>query len=169
MGKLIPIIGSKNQGKTTLVVALVKEFKHRGYQVGTIKETSHDHSFDTEGKDSYLHREAGAEPSAVVSNDSAALYFTPQSNNGALRKLASNFNLCDYIFLEGWKRFKAPKIEVWRAETKKIPLANKDTDIILVVGDMPPGLDMAAYLPLDNIAAIADYILENKTMFKEYA
>ena len=62
------MIGRKNSGKTTLVSELVTEFTARGYRVGTIKHTHHQHELDVPGKDSYRHREAGAAIVGIISS-----------------------------------------------------------------------------------------------------
>ena len=54
------IAGYKNAGKTTLVVELVRELTARGLRVATVKHAHHEFDIDHPGKDSYLHREAGA-------------------------------------------------------------------------------------------------------------
>ena len=61
------IIGWKNSGKTTLVVALVRELTARGFRVATVKHAHHAFDIDQPGKDSYLHREAGAQDVIVSS------------------------------------------------------------------------------------------------------
>src|SRR5690606_25979291 len=61
------IAGYKNAGKTTLVVALVSELTSRGWRVGTVKHAHHDFDIDHPGKDSFLHRQAGASEVIVSS------------------------------------------------------------------------------------------------------
>jgi len=65
----IHIVGRKNHGKTTLMVDLIEEFTRRGLRVGSMKHSIHVHELDQPGKDSYRHRHAGADPSAVVTRD----------------------------------------------------------------------------------------------------
>ncbi len=57
---VIGIVGYKNNGKTTLVVRLVRHLTERGYRVSTIKHAHHTVDIDQPGKDSWRHREAGA-------------------------------------------------------------------------------------------------------------
>jgi len=82
--KVFGIAGFKNAGKTNLVVDLVREFRARGLRVGTIKHAHHEFDIDHPGKDSFLHREAGAEEVIVASG-------CPDANSGTYRnkKLAS--------------------------------------------------------------------------------
>ena len=58
--RIFGLIGWSGSGKTTLMVALVPEMVRRGFSVSTIKHSHHGFDVDTPGKDSYRHREAGA-------------------------------------------------------------------------------------------------------------
>ena len=66
---VISVVGRSNSGKTTLIVKLVKELKSRGYKVATIKHSHHHFELDTEGKDSWLHTQAGADAVVVASQN----------------------------------------------------------------------------------------------------
>jgi len=59
---IIDIAGLKKSGKTTIVEDLVHELSSRGYKVGTVKKI-HIPGFtiDQKGKDTYRHKQAGAE------------------------------------------------------------------------------------------------------------
>ena len=58
----VSIIGLRKSGKTTCVEALASEFKRRGMKVGTLKSMVHSNfTIDTEGKDTWRHRQAGAD------------------------------------------------------------------------------------------------------------
>jgi len=60
--KIIDVAGLKKSGKTTVVENIVSELKARGYKIGTVKKI-HIPGFtiDQEGKDTYRHKQAGAE------------------------------------------------------------------------------------------------------------
>ena len=74
----IHIVGRRNHGKTALIVDLLGEFRRRGIQVGSIKHSAHRHELDPPGKDSYRHREAGANPAGIISCNLMAV-FVPRS------------------------------------------------------------------------------------------
>ena len=59
--RVFGIAGFKNSGKTTLIVALLRILTARGFKVATIKHAHHRFDVDHPGKDSYRHRDAGAE------------------------------------------------------------------------------------------------------------
>ena len=57
---LFGVVGWKNSGKTTLMVALISELKRRGYDVSVIKHAHANFEIDHQGRDSFKMREAGA-------------------------------------------------------------------------------------------------------------
>ena len=73
--KIIAVSGTKNTGKTTLVTKIVAELTKRSYNVGTVKHTHH--KFDTEGRDTWKHKEAGAE---IVVGSGNETFFTLQES-----------------------------------------------------------------------------------------
>ena len=58
--KILGLAGWSGAGKTTLLAALIPELVRRGVSVSTIKHAHHAFDVDQPGKDSYVHREAGA-------------------------------------------------------------------------------------------------------------
>ena len=74
MSKVINIVGySSNVGKTLLIENLIKELKSRGYSIATIKHDVHGFDIDKKGKDTYKHREAGAETVVISSKNRFAM------------------------------------------------------------------------------------------------
>jgi len=71
--RLFGLVGWSGSGKTTLVMRLVPELTRRGLIVSTIKHAHHDFDIDQPGKDSYLHRAAGATEVMVASDQRWAL------------------------------------------------------------------------------------------------
>ncbi|MEO3149791.1 molybdopterin-guanine dinucleotide biosynthesis protein B, partial [Turicibacter sanguinis] len=62
MTKVINVMGQgSNVGKTDLMEGLIQELKTRGLSVATVKHDVHGFDIDHKGKDTYRHREAGAE------------------------------------------------------------------------------------------------------------
>ena len=101
--KLIHIVGCKNDGKTMLIVELVKELKRRNIAVGTIKHSFHTCSLDKPDKDSFLHKQAGAKPSAIVTGENIAVFFSCKQSE-IYKKLALLFDDADIIIVEGDKK-----------------------------------------------------------------
>ena len=63
---IIQVVGYKNSGKTTLVSELVRTLTSEGYRVGTLKHDAHDFEPDIPGKDTWQHRKAGAQVTAIT-------------------------------------------------------------------------------------------------------
>lgn len=107
---IIGITGHKKSGKTTLIEYLVKGLSAEGFIVGTIKTTSHKIEFDTPGKDTYRHRQAGASVTLIRSADQIALYSDQNYLNQEL--LWGIFAGCDFVLVEGDSKSEHPKIYV---------------------------------------------------------
>src|SRR5512145_1284675 len=97
------IVGRKNSGKTHLVTRLVRLATARGLRVSTIKHAHHEFDVDRPGKDSYLHREAGAHEVLVAS---AARWALMHEHRGAvepsLQDLLARLAPCDLVLVEGF-------------------------------------------------------------------
>ena len=59
--KVLGVSGWSGCGKTTLISALIPRLRARGLTVSTLKHAHHDVDLDTPGKDTWRHREAGAQ------------------------------------------------------------------------------------------------------------
>ncbi|QDT67475.1 Molybdopterin-guanine dinucleotide biosynthesis adapter protein [Planctomycetes bacterium MalM25] len=159
--KRLHVIGRKNHGKTTLVVALIEELTGRGLRVGTIKHTHHRHELDVPGKDSHRHRTAGATVVGVLSKGLSAV-FLPSDDSGPSRDryapLATVFASSDLVLVEGDSGTTAPKIEVWRAEVGSRPLAEEDLSVLAVVtdDDLPTA---GLTLPRSDLQTLADWVI----------
>ena len=121
--RLIAIVGKKNAGKTTLVVALVRELIRRGHRVMTIKHGSHPLDLDEKGRDTWRHmHEGGAERVVMETPTSRVLLAKPTDPMGP-RELASRFlDDAHFVVVEGFKTSDLPKIEVYRAAAHPEPL-----------------------------------------------
>ncbi len=164
---LFGIIGWKNAGKTTLVVRLVEHFTGQGLRVATVKHAHHDFDIDHPGKDSYLHREAGASQVIIASDRRIAMLQenrapTPPTLEETLRWVAP----CDLILVEGFKRHPHPKIEVIRGEPKDPPVALADETVRAVASDRDRDLGARPQFDIEDISAIADFILTETGLTK---
>src|SRR5262249_7000496 len=112
---IIGIAGWKNSGKTTLATRLVEEFIRRGLKVATIKHAHHAFLVDEGETDSARHRRAGAQQVAIVSKTRWALIRELGAEpEPSFAEVASWFDPCDLIIVEGYKWTAIPKIEVRR-------------------------------------------------------
>lgn len=154
------VTGWKNAGKTGLVERLVAEITGRGFTVSTIKHAHHATEIDHKGRDSYRHREAGAQEVVVASPKRwAVMHELRGAPEPSLDELLLRITPVDLVLIEGYKREPHPKVEAHRFETGHPLLAPENATIRAIasdsgvtVGDLP-GFD------LDDTAAIADFIL----------
>ena len=71
--RIYGVTGSKNCGKTGLMERLVAEICERGLTVSTVKHAHHSTDVDQPGRDSFRHREAGANEVLLASPNRWAL------------------------------------------------------------------------------------------------
>jgi molybdopterin-guanine dinucleotide biosynthesis protein B len=106
--KVFSIIGYTNSGKTSTLLEVIKELVRRGKTVQTVKAIHIEgFSVETEGKDSWLHREAGASRTAIRSNVETTIMYQKAMS---ARELIPFFD-ADYLVLEGFSsEKKVPKV-----------------------------------------------------------
>ena len=159
--RVMGIAGWSGAGKTTLIVKLIPYLRERGFSVSTLKHAHHAFDVDQPGKDSYLHREAGAQEVLVASARRFALMHELRgAEEPSLAELLARMSVVDLILVEGYKRDAHAKIEVHRAANEKPWLFPEDRSIKAVATDASEGLP--AHLPqahLDDIEAIAGLTL----------
>ncbi len=165
---VIGLAGWSGAGKTTLIVKLLPVLKARGLLVSTLKHAHHDFDVDRPGKDSFLHREAGAQEVLVASDRRWALMHelrgAPEPRLGdLLAKLAR----CDLVLVEGFKRDAHAKIEVHRVGNAKPFLFPDDPSIIALASDAPPPFGPLPRVNLDDVEAIATIIVAAALPFAE--
>ncbi|MEA3428291.1 MAG: molybdopterin-guanine dinucleotide biosynthesis protein B [Thermodesulfobacteriota bacterium] len=158
MPPIISIVGKSGSGKTTLIEKIIPELKRRGHKIGTVKHAYHGFDIDQKGKDSWRHKEAGADMVIVASPGKIAM--VKDVNSESLECLEEYFNDMDIIIVEGYKREKQPKIEILRSSTHKKPLCGKDNNLIALVTDANIDLKVPKF-GLEEIDSLVDFIEKN--------
>ncbi len=159
--KVFGIAGYSGSGKTTLLERLIPHLTARGLKVSVIKHAHHGFDIDRPGKDSYRHREAGATEVLLSCGDRWALMHERRDEpEPTLDELISHLSPCDLVLIEGFKQEPVPKVEVYRAANGKPPLFAERKDIVGVATNDPVATDLPR-LPLDNPAAIADFVMNH--------
>lgn len=121
--RLISIVGLKDSGKTTLVVALAREFQRRKLAVATIKHASHPVDIDREGTDSWRHFHEGHADGVLVASPSLRVVLERREDDTGPEELARRyFSDRDLVLVEGFKRAPIPKVEVYRKVSGPAPL-----------------------------------------------
>ena len=158
--KLFGLSGWSGAGKTTLVVRLLPALATRGLTVSTMKHAHHDFDIDQPGKDSHRHRSAGAREVMIASARRWALM---HEHGGAAEptaaELAARMAPVDLLLVEGFKREPHPTLEVHRAANGKPLLHPGDPHIVAVASDVPLRDVALPVLSLDDVEAIADFLV----------
>lgn len=156
---VVGVVGFKNAGKTTLLERLVAELVRRGRVVRTIKHAHHAVDLDTEGKDSWRHRAAGAASVAVVSAGRwAVLHELRGADPPSVDEVVAALGPADVVLVEGWKLARHPKIEV-RAPGSDAPrLAATDPEVFAVAADDPWPEAPVPVRPRDDAEGLVDLL-----------
>lgn len=154
--KIIGLAGWSGAGKTTLLTRLIPHLIGQGLRVSTIKHAHHAFDVDTPGKDSYVHRAAGATEVLVASSARFALMHELRgAAEPELPELIWRMEQVDLLVVEGFKRHGHPKIEVHREANRKPHLYPGDAAIAALATDAPPAACPIPVAHIDDIAAIA--------------
>lgn len=156
---ILSFVGRSNSGKTTLIERVIPELTRAGYRVATVKHAGHGFELDTEGKDSWRHKQAGASAVVVVSNGSMAM-FADVSKEMKVEEVRDRFldNQTDLIIAEGWKSEGYPKIAVVREEFEEV---NVSLDGLLAVVSIKPIEVPVPCIDRNDIAALAKLIIQH--------
>ena len=151
-------VGRSNSGKTTLIERLIPELVKAGYKVATIKHAGHGFDLDTEGKDSWRHKRAGASTVMVLSKGSLAM-FSDVDDDIHISDLRDRFldSSTDLIIAEGWKSDNFPKIVVVRDQLGEVPVSPEGS--LAVVSNKKVDVKVPLIDP-DDIPALAALIIK---------
>jgi molybdopterin-guanine dinucleotide biosynthesis protein B len=157
--RIIGLAGWSGSGKTTLVTSVIPVLAGRGLKVATVKHAHHEFDIDQPGKDSWLHREAGASEVAIVSSRRwAIVHELREAPEPPLAEILAKLSPADLVIVEGFKRHAHPKLEVYRAEVGK-PLLHSDDDCIVAIAtDAPLPQAQVPVLMLSDLEGIANVL-----------
>ena len=160
--KIFGLAGWSGSGKTTLMTRLIPALVARGVGVSTIKHAHHSFDVDQPGKDSFAHRSAGAREVLVSSAQRFALMREHRGEREpTLAELLQRLAPVDLVLVEGFKREAHDKLEVWRAANGKPPFWPDDPRIVAVASDARPAKLDRAFLALNDVDAIAGFVLSH--------
>ena len=153
---VISIVGKSESGKTTLIERLIPELKRRGYRIGIVKHAHRGFDMDRKGKDSYRHRQAGADMVMLASPGQIAMIKDVPGE--CLDDLVPYFEDMDLLITEGFKSDRAPKIEIFRSERHQYPACLEDDTLMAMVSDTPLDVTVPQFATAD-IQAITEFIV----------
>jgi molybdopterin-guanine dinucleotide biosynthesis adapter protein len=159
--KVFGFAGWSGSGKTTLIEKLIPLFVERKLKVSLVKHAHHSFDVDQPGKDSYRHRHAGCSEVLVSSSRRWALVHELRgAPEPGFEELVANIAPCDLLLVEGFKREKLPKLEVYRAVTGEPLLHSQDPDIVGIASDRKMDTPLP-WMHLDDAPSIASFILKH--------
>src|SRR5437660_12674035 len=153
--KVIGLAGWSGAGKTTLLTRIIPHLLRQGLSVSVIKHAHHSFDVDVPGKDSWVHRQAGATEVLVSSTKRWALMHELRgAGEPRLPELLAKMSRVDLVIVEGFKREPHRKIEVHRAANAK-PLLFPDDPAIAGLATDAAVETALPVVHLDDIPAIA--------------
>ena len=153
--KVIGFAGWSGAGKTTLLSRVIPHLLEQGLRISVIKHAHHSFDVDIPGKDSWVHRQAGAAEVLVSSGKRWALMH--ELRGGAeprLPELLAKLSRVDLVVVEGFKSEPHRKIEVHRLANGKPLLFPDDPAISGIAADTAIETTLPV-VHLDDIPAIA--------------
>jgi molybdopterin-guanine dinucleotide biosynthesis adapter protein len=163
--KIFCLAGWSGSGKTTLIVKLIPELVGRGFSVSTMKHAHHEFDIDQPGKDSHEHRQAGANEVMIsASKRWALMHEVRDEEEPSVDELIARMSPVDILLVEGFKWHAHPKMEIHRPVVGKPLLQLDDPEIIAVASDEELTDVSVPVLELNNISAIADFIIKQNDL-----
>ena len=160
--KILGLGGWSGAGKTTLLSRLIPELIRRGISVSTMKHAHHGFDVDQPGKDSYVHRQAGATEVLIASEKRWALMHELRHlSEPSAADLARHMSPVDLLLVEGFKREPHDKLEIYRAENAKPLLSTDDPTYVAILADTSVDGTGLPVIDLNDIPAIADFIVKH--------
>jgi molybdopterin-guanine dinucleotide biosynthesis protein B len=155
--RVIGLAGWSGSGKTTLISKVLPRLIGRGLRVSTLKHAHHGFDLDKPGKDSFVHRAAGATEVIISSAKRwAILHELREEEEWDLGALLAKMSPVDLVLVEGFKRDAFPKVEIHRAENGKPLLHPDDPHIVAVAADTALPQAKVPVIDLNDIDVVAD-------------
>ena len=141
-----------------MIERVIPELVKAGYKVATVKHAGHGFDLDTEGKDSWRHKRAGASSVMVLSKGGMAM-FADVSDQMTVEEIRDRFldHTYDLIIAEGWKHERYPKIVIVRDQVGEISVSTEG--LLAVVSDKSVDLSVPSF-GLDDVTGVASLIIK---------
>ena len=143
---MVSFVGPSGTGKTTLLEGVIGELTARGHRIAAVKHDAHRIELDTEGKDSWRMRQAGAEHTLLVGRDQLA-WFGPNGARPGLDQLVQVFaGTVDLVVVEGFRSAGLPTVLVERPGVGDGRWEPPDPDLVLSTAHPDQVVDVADLL-----------------------
>ncbi|MEG1002213.1 molybdopterin-guanine dinucleotide biosynthesis protein B [Clostridium sp.] len=145
-------------GKTTLIEGIIRELKVKGYSIATIKHDVHGFDIDKKGKDTYRHREAGAD-TIIISSKNRMAMIKEVEEEVSLNSLIKMVEHKDFIIVEGYKGSNLKKIEVFREGISHSIITSKEK-LICVASDKDMEVDGVEVIKINDYIKISNILIK---------
>ena len=143
---MISFVAPSGTGKTTLVEQVIRHLIAGGVRVAGVKHDAHRIELDTEGKDSWRMRKAGADTLLVGANQLA--WMSDATPSPPLDQLVEMFFAdADVVIVEGYRSAGLPTVLVERPEVSDPTWDRPTSQIVATVH--PSDIDQAVQAVLD--------------------
>ena len=171
--QVVCFAGYSGSGKTSLIEPVITYLVAQQLRVSVIKHTHHHFDVDTPGKDTWRHRQAGAQEVLAASDRRVVLMREwPDAREPDVQQLIAQLDPgVDWVLVEGFRDSDLPKLEVLAStpeHAQRPPRYPYDTCVQAVVHSPDRALQPTTTLPClnrDDPAAVARWLLQHATRF----
>jgi len=114
---------------------------------------------DTPGKDTWRHKQAGAQVVLLSSPVGIGLIQDTAEDTPVEDLVSRHFQNVDLVVVEGYKWSTLPKIEVFRSAVYDEPMQEPGETLIAMVSDVEIRQDLPCF-KYDEIGSLVEFILE---------
>ena len=130
---ILGFYGQSGIGKTYLLRQIVNQLSGEGFSVAVVKVSDKAISIDTEGKDTYLYGEAGADTVVFCSASECAFLVKRSLPTRVVIDQLANIGTYDFIFIEGAQEAWIPKIRLGNIEKRENTLMTYKGDLDILI------------------------------------
>ncbi|MFC1486991.1 molybdopterin-guanine dinucleotide biosynthesis protein B [Thermoproteota archaeon] len=154
---IIAVVGNSNSGKTTAIETIIKGLTKKGYTVASTKRIPEpEFSIDTQGKDTWRHAKAGANPILSVAPNELSIIKKVDTKKYTLFQIIAEIpDEVDIIIIEGFKslvgeKMAIPKIVAIRNINEVSTAIERYNNILAFIGNIPDG-KVGTDIPFVNV------------------
>lgn len=160
MPAVISLVGKSNSGKTTLLEKLIPQIIKSGFRVGVLKHHQHDFEFDIPGKDTWRHKQAGAEVVVLATPTGIGVVKDTRTELSIDDLIKQYYEDVDIVITEGYKKGPYSKIELVRRANQKPAINDRDESWVAFVTDTEIDTTLPVF-DLNDYVLLASFIISN--------
>jgi len=157
---VLSFVGRSKTGKTSLIERLIPIFCAKGIRVSVVKHHHLDFDIDIPGKDTYRFKQAGAQ-TVIISSPNKIAVIKDAVREPKIEDIISKYATeVDVVIVEGYKKAKLPKIEVYVNRENQPPVCLDDKYLLAIVTDLPFSARVPVFLR-EDIEGISEFIFSH--------